>query len=163
MVRLEFDRLFREEYPKLVALGMSVTGDREVARELAQETMLRAHSNWSALETYENPRAWLRRVMSNLAIDHYRSRGTERVALERLRPAVAEAPPPSPVPPDTAWAELMVPLTPLQRVIATLYYAEDRSVLEIAAELGLSQGTVKSTLAKVRRRLRKATNVGGAS
>jgi RNA polymerase sigma-70 factor, ECF subfamily len=159
MVKLEFDRVFREEYPKLVALGISVTGDREVARELAQETMLRAHSKWSVLEGYENPPAWLRRVMSNLLIDHHRSRGTERVALERLRPAVAEAP----GPPETAWAELIAPLTPLQRVVATLFYAEDRSVLEIAAELDLSPGTVKSTLSKIRRRLRKATNVGGAS
>lgn len=163
MVRIEFDRLFREEYPKLVALGISVTGDREVARELAQEAMLRAHSNWAMLEGYENPAAWLRRVMSNLLIDHHRSRGTERSALERLAPAVAEATAPAPAPPERAWAELIAPLTPLQRVVATLFYAEDRSVLEIATELDLSPGTVKSTLSKIRRRLRTATNVGGAS
>lgn len=161
MVRIEFDRLFREEYPKLVALGISVTGDREVARELAQEAMLRAHSNWAMLEGYENPPAWLRRVMSNLLIDHHRSRGTERSALERLAPAVGEAP--TTAPPERAWAELIAPLTPLQRVVATLFYAEDRSVLEIATELDLSPGTVKSTLSKIRRRLRTATNVGGAS
>lgn len=160
MVRLEYDRLFRDEYPKLVAFGVSVTGDREVARELAQEAMLRAHSHWAALEGYENPGAWLRRVMSNLVIDHHRSRGSERGALERLRPAVATE---APAEPEVAWAELIAPLTPLQRVVATLFYAEDRSVLEIATLLELSPGTVKSTLSKIRRRLRKTTIVGGAS
>ena len=154
---MEFDELFREEYPKLVALGVSMSGDRETARELAQETMIRAHDHWDRLESYEAPQAWLRRVMSNLLIDHHRSRAAERVAVDRLRrrPAAGDE-----IPLPSRWAELIAPLTPLQRVVATLYYGEDLSVDDVADTLDISAGTVKSTLSKVRRRLRRVRSDG---
>lgn len=158
VVTAGFEELFFDEYPKLVALGVSMSADHEVARELAQETMIRAHHRWDELEMYDEPRAWLRRVVSNLLIDHHRSRRAEGSAIKRLEgtpPVVGEAfPPPSP------WAELVAPLTPQQRIVATLYYADDLSVGEVARTLDVSPGTVKSTLSKVRRRLRQ--NSGGA-
>lgn len=157
-VTVGFDELFREEYPKLVALGVSMSGDREVARDLAQETMVRAHDHWEQVESYDAPQAWLRRVMSNLLIDHHRSRTAERAAVERLghrSPVGGEISLPS------RWSELIAPLTPLQRVVATLYYADDLSVADVASTLDISEGTVKSTLSKVRDRLRRLRNDHG--
>jgi RNA polymerase sigma-70 factor, ECF subfamily len=151
--RADFDALFVEEYPKLVALGVSMTGDREVARELAQETMIRAHARWADLEQYDEPRAWLRRVMSNLLIDHHRLATSERSALERLGSGSASSEDSPGIP--SRWAELVSPLTVRQRLVATLYYAEDLSVAEIARILDLSPGSVKSTLSKARHRLRR--------
>ncbi len=145
----DFDELFVEQYPKLVALGVSVSGDHEVARELAQESMIRAHHRWEEVRRYDVPAAWLRRVMSNLLIDHHRSRTAERSALERLGSASATTESVR----STPWVELMAPLTPRQRLVATLYYADDLAVGEIADALDVSTGTVKSTLAKARRRL----------
>jgi RNA polymerase sigma-70 factor (ECF subfamily) len=49
---------------------------------------------------------------------------------------------------------LLNTLPPRQRVIVTLYYADDRSVADIAAALNISQNTVKSALAKARDSLR---------
>lgn len=147
----DFEACFRAEYPRLVALGVSMTRNREVARELAQETMLRAHDRWDEVGTYDSPAAWLRRVMANLLIDHHRSRDAERRATDRLRP-VAEAPPAD----DRLgedWATLIEPLPPQQRVIVSLYYGEDRSVDDIADTLEIAVGTVKSALAKARARL----------
>jgi RNA polymerase sigma-70 factor, ECF subfamily len=36
-----YDELFRSTYPRLVALGLSMSANRQVAQDLAQETMLR--------------------------------------------------------------------------------------------------------------------------
>lgn len=147
---LSFEQLFVDEYPKLVALGLATSGDLELARDLAQETMIRAHARWDELHDYDSPAAWLRRVMSNLLIDHHRSATARRAAMQRL---AADGSAGTGGEPPTPWADLVAPLTTHQRIVATLYYAEDRAVDDIAEILGISSGTVKSTLAKIRRRL----------
>lgn len=151
MTASDFEACFREQYPKLVALGVAMCGDREVARELAQETMLRAHDRWERVGEYEAPVAWLRRVMTNLVIDHLRSTSTERSAVDRFgaRPERPDGEPD--VGPE--WSRLVAPLPPAQRAIVTLYYGEDRPVDEIAQILDIAVGTVKSALAKARARL----------
>jgi len=153
VVTVGFEELFLDEYPKLVALGVLLSLDREIARELAQETMVRAYHRWDELENYDDPRAWLRRVMSNLLIDHHRSRKAERSALRRFSGSITSSGDGQIK--SSEWAELVAPLTPQQRIVATFYYADDLSVNEIARTLDISTGTVKSTLSKVRRRLRR--------
>lgn len=148
----DFETLFRTEFARLVSLGVAQTGRRDVALELAQETMLRAHDHWHELATYDSPEAWCRRVMKNLLIDHHRSRAAERRAVERLeRRSTLDAQTPA----LGRWWDLVGPLPDQQRMIVTLYYADDRSVTEIADELGITKGSVKASLFKARRSLRR--------
>jgi RNA polymerase sigma-70 factor, ECF subfamily len=148
-----FDALFDEQYPKLVALGAALSGSREIARELAQETMLRAYSQWNDVGRFDRPDAWLRKVMTNLLIDHHRSRNAEHAALGRvLQPAVAEA--------ELAdWEGLVAGLPLRQRLIVTLFYGEDHSIEQISQMLGVSSGTVKAALSRARRRLLRILTV----
>ena len=162
-----FEELFRESYPRLVALGTSMSGDREVARDLAQETMLRAYRRWDEVGEYEYPGGWLRRVMSNLLIDHHRSTTSERSALDRIKHAPSGPHAGDADPAQLAiggsmqrWTQLTASLTPQQRVIATLFYGEDASIENIAQTLDLSQGAVKSALFKARRNLERARREG---
>ena len=57
--------------------GVALTGNAELANDLARETMARAHRNWSLVSIADAPNAWLRRVMKNLIIDHFRRRDAE--------------------------------------------------------------------------------------
>lgn len=150
---ISFEECFRQHFPRLVALGESMTGDRDVARELAQETFARLHHRWATVGGYENPGGWLRRVMCNLLIDHHRSRTSERRAVERLADrTVAHA---SAVGFDgSEWSNLVAGLPPRQRLIVTLHYGEDLAVADIAEALDLSPNTVKSALSKARVALR---------
>jgi RNA polymerase sigma-70 factor (ECF subfamily) len=150
-----FDELFRANYARLVAIGVSMSGDRELARDLAQETMVRAHRRWEEVSVYDRPDAWLRRVMNNLLIDHHRARVTERSTLERLRSGIGTRPPDSADSAVGEWLELTAGLSAHQRAVATLFYGEDRPVDEIASILGISVGTVKSTLSKARRSIER--------
>jgi RNA polymerase sigma-70 factor (ECF subfamily) len=147
-----FEECFREHYPRLVALGASMSGSVDVGRELAQETMLRASRRWDEVASYDQPGAWLRRVMTNLLIDHHRSRAAERGAMERLARR-AEVVADGPGDDDASWAVLLAELPARQRMIVTLYYADDRSIEEIAHMLGVATGTVKSSLGRARDRL----------
>lgn len=152
----EFDEFFRDAYPRLVAFGLAMSTPLHVAQELAQETMIRASEHRDRLRDFDLPYGWCRRVMSNLLIDQHRTRTAEQTAIDRLtRGAVADRADGTSDPDQTgdAWAEMIAPLTWRQRCIATLYYGEDRSVVDIAADLGLSTGSVKTTLARIRRKV----------
>ena len=160
----DFEELYRSVMPRLVSLGLLKTGRRDVATELAQETMLRAHDRWHDVSTYEDPAAWCGRVMVNLLIDHHRRRASERRVVEQLEGAAITA--------DThdsndasalrRWNELVAGLNDRQRLVVTLYYADDWSVGEISAALATTQGAVKATLFKARRRLRSKLSAADA-
>jgi RNA polymerase sigma-70 factor (ECF subfamily) len=157
----DYEVFFRSTYPKLVGYGASMSAPLGIAQELAQETLLRAYRRLDEVSALESPYGWCRRVMSNLLIDQYRSRTAERAAVNRLasisaidRVDMGTSDPESSVANDR-WFEIVDSLTMRQRCIATLYYADDLSVADVAAELAISTGSVKSTLSQVRRRLER--------
>lgn len=147
---LDFETLFRSQYPQLVAFGVAMTGDVETARDLAQETMARAHDHWTDVEATDVPEAWLRRVMRNLTVDHFRRTGTERRALDRFGGRAVGG---SDAPVDSTMAELLAVLPERQRAVVALYYVDDLPTAEIAQTLSIAQGTVKALLWKARRTL----------
>ena len=163
MTDQEYDELFRTAYPRLVAMGLAMSAPRTVAQDLAQETMLRAYRRRDDLATYDAPLAWCRRVMGNLLIDHHRSRTAEAAALDQLESRARAGGSPSVDPANVVasmrWSDLTSSLTAQQRVAATLYYAEDHSVADIAEVMDVATGTVKSALAKARTNLRR--HLGG--
>ena len=57
------------------------TGDRGQAQDLAQETLLRAWQRWEKVSAYEDPAAWCRRVLSNLATSEWRKSSRRRAVL----------------------------------------------------------------------------------
>ena len=152
-VETEFDALFRDVFPRLVSLGALKTGRIDVARDLAQETMMRAHARWEELATYDAPAAWCRTVMVNLLIDHHRSQAAEQRAVDRL--STDPQPVADPTPSLDEWTALVAPLPERQRMIVTLYYADDLTVGQIAQLLDTSRGAIKAALFKARRTLRR--------
>lgn len=145
-----FEAFFRAEFPKMVAIALGLTGERETARDLAQEAMLRGYQRWDTVGQFERPGCWVRRVLINLATDHHRRRGTERANMSRLasdQHVVLDDPA------DQRWWVAVRSLPERQRAAVALHYLEDRSVADVAEILGISEGTVKSTLSKARRKL----------
>ena len=154
----DFETLFREMFPRLVSLGTLKTGRVDVARDLAQETMLRAHSRWDELADYDSPAAWCHTVMTNLLVDHHRSAASERRAVEQLGGRLGDVTTGADrteTPALDRWNELVAQLPDRHRTIVTLYYADDLSVGQIATLLGMSRGAVKAALFKARRTLRR--------
>ena len=145
-----FEAFFRAEHPKLMALGWALTGDADVAGDLAQESLLRAYRAWPAVGDYDNPGAWVRRVLANLATDRHRRRRSEQAALARIATdAVVAAIEPS----TDRWWQAVRDLPDRQRVVVALHYLEDMSVDDVAMTLGISAGTVKTQLSRARQSL----------
>lgn len=147
-----YEALFRETYPRLVSLGTAMTGRRDVASDVAQEALLRAHRDWEKVGAYERPGAWVRKVAVNLIVDYQRTNARERLAVNRLALAPAADPSTSAL---TRWLELTSTLPMRQRQVVTLFYGDDLAVSDIASLLGISEGAVKASLFKARTALQQ--------
>jgi len=114
-----------------------------------REACCRALARWSRIARYEDPVAWVRRVAWNLAISRWRRARTALTALARLhrsREDRIDGPGPDRVALITALATLPKP----QRRAVVLHYLADLPVSEIADQLQVPVGTVKSWLYRAR-------------
>lgn len=151
--------LYAEHAPSLVAFLTKLTGDREVAAELMQETFVRAIRARSDTTALRSSRAWLYRVAANLARDHLRRR-----ALLRFMPFSRSEPGPTGIPdPDTELVHRALRAIPAEQATTLLlHYDAGFSRVEIATMEGISEEGVKSRLARGRERfIREFERLGG--
>jgi RNA polymerase sigma-70 factor (ECF subfamily) len=146
-----FDQLYRSDYRRLVALAYGLSGSRSAAEELAQEAFLAAHRRWDEIGAYDDPSAWLRRVVVNRSVSLVRQRVAEALALARLG-ARRQLPEALPEPDEVLWRAVRA-LPRRQAQVVALHYIDDRPVAAIAAILGCAEGTVKAHLHQARQSL----------
>ncbi len=158
-----FDPIVREYEVPLLRLLNQISGDAEVAKDLAQETFLRA---WRRLATY-NPtrsfRAWLFAVARNLYRDLYRRRQTVPAPVAFAVERTAQLPDPR-LSPEGALMEkergervwrALDRLSPRDRQILVLKEIEDLRYADIVQILKIPEGTVASRIYHARRALRE--------
>ncbi len=139
-----FDAYFRRSRQPLVAMAYLLTGDMQTAQDLTQEALLRTWSRWARICNYDDPQAWTRRVLYNLIVSKARS--------NRVRRRSAGSPRSVP-PPDESHLMLAAALRSLpenQMRALVLHDGAGMSVQEVAAEMKVPEGTVKSWLSRGR-------------
>jgi RNA polymerase sigma-70 factor (ECF subfamily) len=151
---LDLSQVYREHYRSLVRFLYRRIGDQARAEDLAQEAFVRAIEHQPS-----QPRAWLFTVAANLARDEGRRASVRRRHLTLIK-AEAEAQSPEP-PPDVA-LERRETVQQVQAALAKLAERDREALLlweegfsydEIAKVLGLSRGSIGTTLARARTRL----------
>ncbi len=147
------DRLYRHINGRVV--------DPELAKDLTQETWLRAFraiSNFRGDSTFYS---WLYRIAENVCTDHFRRQkyNTEPLQLIDENRITETVPCPSQ---DVERAELrehlqkaLTALTPIRRRVFLLYYHHELPIKAIAAEIGRSEGTIKTHLRNARLQLQE--------
>ena len=131
-----------------LAARLAPAADRD---DVVQEALVRAWAKWHQFDAGRgSPSAWL------LAIVADRARRARRRA-----PAVPFEPPPEGGQPDGALdlGRALRRLTDRQRLAVDCFYFVGLTVAETAAVMGCAEGTVKSTLADARTRLRPLLEV----
>ena len=86
------EAVFREEWGRITASLIAMTGDWDLAEECAQDAFARALSAWDRDGVPERPGAWLTTAARNRAIDVLRRRANEAAKLQQ---ALLLAPEPS--------------------------------------------------------------------
>ena len=143
-----FDAYYRSDYSLLIGFGFVLTGSRQLAEDLCQDALTEAHRKWHKINGYDDPGAWVRRVMVNKSRSRFRKLASEAKALTRLG-----AQPPEVVLPSERSAEVLEAVRALparQSQAIALRYWEDRSIEEIASILGCGTETVKTHLKRGR-------------
>ncbi|HYO12691.1 MAG TPA: RNA polymerase sigma factor [Thermoanaerobaculia bacterium] len=153
-------RLFDEHRDRLFRLARRLSSDREEARDLVQETFLRAARRPAAVpEGSQAGEAWLVRTLVNLCRDRYRRLGVRSRERERLVQEVE-----TPHPEEAAVARAAVRaalerLSPRRRAVTVLHELEGTPVREVARLLGISEVTVRWHLLAARRELASLLSV----
>lgn len=148
----EFEDFYRREFPGVVALAYVLSGSNGAAEDLAQEGFVAAHRRWEEIGRYDDPGAWVRKVVSNMAVSAIRRRVAEAKAVLRLR----SQPPPAAAFIAAEHGEVWAAVRSLPRKQAqavALRYLEGWSVSEIAGALECAEATVKVHLHRARRTL----------
>lgn len=144
------EELYAAHYPRLVAELTVVSGSRAVAEDCANEAFTRLVLHWNKVSQHDHPAAWLRTVGYRLAVDEYR-RTRRHAPFVDLKddPRTAADPPRN----HEIW-QAVLDLPTHQREVMVRRAAQSLTDAEIADDLDLPVGTVKSRLSRARATLR---------
>ncbi len=148
-----FESFYRREYARMVAIARGLVRNGSAAEDLAQESFVAAHRHWDRVSAYDDPGAWVRRVLINRATSFHRKAGAEVRALTRLGGRANDDALPELTPPATeVWDE--VRRLPRRQAQATvLFYVDQLTIEEVGEVLGVSPGAVKTHLHRARSQL----------
>jgi RNA polymerase sigma factor (sigma-70 family) len=130
------EALFRERFDPMVRLATLLTGSVETAEELVMDAFARLAPR---IDELDQPAAYLRTAVVNATRSHHRRLRTARAHDVAAEEAVVDPEL------DELWHRLDQ-LRPDQRACVVLRFYEDLSLAEIAAQLDLPLGTVKTHL-----------------
>jgi RNA polymerase sigma-70 factor (ECF subfamily) len=150
------ETLFDLHHLRLYRLARRLSRDPEEARDLVQQTFLRAAGRPASIPGPDSgAEAWLVTTLVNLCRDrHRRTRVRDRAAGNIPVPRSASDPESSAVARATVESAL-ARLSPRRRAVIVLHELEDRDPGEISALLGITRVTVRWHLARGREELRK--------
>jgi RNA polymerase sigma-70 factor (ECF subfamily) len=145
----DFSAWYAATYPRVRRTLTLTVGDAELADEATAEAFARALVRWPHVRSLGAPHAWVHTVALNLVRSALRRRRLERRWLARQRET--HAPPPHA--PDGPLWRAVADLPERMRTAVALRYVADLSELQVADAMGITRGTVASTLHAARARL----------
>ncbi len=150
--------LYQHYYAYAVSICIRYSHSVEEAKEIVNDGFLKVFKKIDLYEKDSSFKAWLRRIMINTAIDHYRKelkhyyhQDVQKIPVKQTNEGNALS--------DLSYAELIgliQKLTPAYRAVFNLYVIDGFTHQEISKLLKISEGTSKSNLMKARNNLRKA-------
>ncbi len=150
--RESFETFYARERQRITGLAYVLSGSRPGAEDLAQEAFLAALRNWNKISSYDDPAAWVRRVVANRSVSGFRKRAAETRALIRL--GARSTVPALPAETVATWdAVRRLPTRQAQAV--ALKYFDGQHVSDIARILECSENTVKTHLKRAMTTLRQ--------
>lgn len=151
--------LYKTFYGKMMGVCYRYSNNSEDAKDILQDGFVKVYSNLKKYNFTGSLEGWIRRIIVNTAIDHYRKHKNvhfvdddEGFILENSKTESA----------DSIYSqfgesvimEAVQALSPAYQAVFNLNVIEGFQHKEIAEKLGISEGTSKSNLAKAKRNLR---------
>ncbi|GAA1390124.1 hypothetical protein GCM10009639_18450 [Kitasatospora putterlickiae] len=151
----EFTAYVRERRASLYATAYHLTGDRYEAEDLLQSALFSTYRAWGRITDKAAVGGYLRRTMTNLHISAWRRRKVNEYPTEELPETVGDTDAMGGTELRAVLWQALAKLPENQRTMLVLRYYEGKTDPEIADVLGISVGTVKSSIWRALRRLRE--------
>lgn len=155
----EFRAYVTERRTVLLRAATQLTSDRAEAEDLLQAALAKTYLAWDRIHDRAAVDGYVRRAMANTQISWWRRRKLDVYPTDQL--------PDRPVDDHTGRSEMrdalgraLRRLPERQRLTVMLRYYEDMSERETAEVLGVSVGTVKSTVSRAMAKLRDDDDLG---
>ena len=134
--------------PRIYGLAYALTGNQHAAEDLSQEALATVVRKWRTVQRAESSTAYARQIVVNTFLSHKRKRWAKEVVSDA---AVTELAPQTRDHADAvvtrdALVEALAGLPPRQRTAVTLRFYEDLPDAAIAALMGCSVSTVRSSI-----------------
>ncbi|HSI25941.1 MAG TPA: RNA polymerase sigma factor [Aeromicrobium sp.] len=157
----DLDRIFREEYGRVVASLARRFGDLDIAEEAASEAVLAAVEKWPVQGIPPNPGGWLTTTAGNRAIDKIRRESKRDAKHQAALMITDDAPPPPTGPVSDDRLRLMYtcchPALPLEaRVALTLRMLGGLTVDEIARAFLVQETTMAQRITRAKAKIKAA-------
>jgi RNA polymerase sigma-70 factor (sigma-E family) len=140
----DFERFARAELPRLLRYAVMLTGERDLAQDLVQDVLVKAHGEWARVSAAQHPERYITRMLTHAFLSWRRRWSVRHIFAtaeldERL---VADDHTSQHAERDDLWRRLGK-LPPRQRAVLVLRYYEGLPDNEIAAILGCASTTVR--------------------
>jgi RNA polymerase sigma-70 factor (ECF subfamily) len=148
-----FAELYDRHMPRVYAYVRRRAADKTMAEDVTSDVFQHALANLRQFEWRGAPfLAWLLRIAANTLTDRWRkeSRGATEVVCDPPDPHEADE-----IERRVMLAQLVDRLPEAQRQVVQMRFAQERSIREIAAALGRSEGAVKQLQLRALEHLRK--------
>ncbi|MCR1784358.1 SigE family RNA polymerase sigma factor [Nocardioides carbamazepini] len=144
----EFDEFYTASFRRVTGQVYAMIGDLDEATDCTQEAFARAWAHRRTLNRADHPEAWVRTTAYRLAVSRWRrrSRGARSPDRALQHAGVAAAVDESHVALVTALRQL----PEAQRQALVLHHIADLPVQQVAAEVGVPEGTIKARLSRGR-------------
>ncbi len=156
----EFSRFVQDHRATLLRAATALTaGDPHLAEDVVQTALTRIYLHWARVPAGPSGFGYARQVLVRCFIDQTRRARWRR---ERVVDAVPDRPAGATAPSSPQMVAALRGLPPRMRAVLVLRFWFDLDVARTAAELGCSEGTVRSQTARALGRLRSDPDVLGA-
>ncbi len=151
-----YELLVRKYQSSLVSLLGRMFGNRDDARDAAQEAFIQAYLKLASFDPQKSFKSWLFAIAMHRSIDLLRRRSSFRRFIAGLHPSAREAAagPESDVEASPLCRHLLSRVSVRERAVLLLIVMEECSTGEIAAAMNCSETTVRVHLLNARRKLR---------
>ncbi|MBT2480932.1 SigE family RNA polymerase sigma factor [Streptomyces sp. ISL-94] len=150
----EFTAYVQERRAALYATAFHLTGDRHEAEDLLQSALFSTYRAWDRISDKAAVGGYLRRTMTNLHISAWRRRKLNEYPTAELPETASDTDAMRGTELRAVLWQALARIPEPQRTMLVLRYYEGRTDPEIAEILGISVGTVKSSIWRSLRRLR---------
>ena len=144
--RLTFEDFYAAEFARVLNSAFAFSGDRDAATDATQEAFARAFARWRRLSRQEWVGGWVTTTALNVLRRRYRDEARSPVRIDDRTSHDMHGRV------DLLRALRALPVR--QREAAVLFYVADLPLHAVAQVMGLSDGAVKSHLARAREGLR---------